>query len=141
MCQKASIQHSFQPRSNDPCVDPCVVSRLTLPLFPVQNNQSIVCLLVSLPLFRSFPLIWFSFFLFCIFFSLCVSVFEPYIKFPYLHLSLGLLYFLPLLDKMHRHFTVMRFGIKDALIYCLTYQNTKIHLGEECTFQTWQLSY
>lgn len=57
MFQKASIHHSFQPRSNDPCVDPCVVFRLTLPLFPVLNNQSIVCLLVSLFLFGSFLLI------------------------------------------------------------------------------------
>lgn len=33
------------------------VSRLTLPSFPVLDNQSIVCLLLSLPLFCAFPLI------------------------------------------------------------------------------------
>lgn len=86
MCQKAPIQRSSQPRSNDPCVDPCVVSRLTLPLFPVLDNQSIVCLSVSLPLFRSFPLIWFSFSLVCIFLFPSLS-FEPNFKLHSLHLS------------------------------------------------------
>lgn len=49
-----SAYSSSQPRSNDPCVDPCVVLGLTLPLFPILYNQSIVCLLYSRPLFRSF---------------------------------------------------------------------------------------
>lgn len=78
MCQKASIQHSSQPRTNDPCVDPCVVLRLTLPLFPALDNQSIVCLSVSLPFFRSLPLICFWFPLVCI------------LLFPSLSLSLSL---------------------------------------------------
>lgn len=141
MCQKASIQHSSQPRSNDPCVDPCVVLRLTLPLFPVLDNQSIVCLSVSLPLFRSFPVIWFSFSLVCILlfplsvslslslissFAVCISVFY----------SLS-----PSSAKCCKRFNVMRIGIKVALIHYLTYHAAMILLGEECPFQTWQLSH
>lgn len=60
-CARAALfSRVSQPRSNDPCVDPCVVWRLTLHLFPVLSNQSLVCLLVSLSLFCFFALIWIS---------------------------------------------------------------------------------
>lgn len=60
-CARAALfSRVSQPRSNDPCVDPCVVLRLTLHLFPVLSNQSLVCLLVSLSLFCFFALIWIS---------------------------------------------------------------------------------
>lgn len=128
LCQKASIQYSSQPRSNDPCVDPCVVSRLTLPLFPVLDNQSIVCLSVSLPLFRSFPLIWFSFSLVCIFLfpslSLCLWAQFQACTSVRLKCLLNSLVWSKLASKFHQ-FTV-------------TYHAMKILSGEECTFQTWQ---
>lgn len=60
-CARAALFSTVsQPRSNDPCVDPCVVLRLTLHLFPVLSNQSLVCLLVSLSLFCFFALSWIS---------------------------------------------------------------------------------
>lgn len=46
------------------------VSRLTLPSFPVLDNQSIVCLLLSLPLFCTLTLICLHS-LFCTFFHFC----------------------------------------------------------------------
>lgn len=58
--REALFSRVSEPRSNDPCVDPCVVLRLTLPSFPVLSNQSLVCLLVSLSFFCLFVLIWIS---------------------------------------------------------------------------------
>lgn len=75
-----------------------------------------------------------------IFVSPSVSFFEPNFKLCYLHCSISLLCFPPLLDYMCAHFSVTRIGIKAALIYCLTHYTTKILL-EECTLQSWQLSH
>lgn len=61
--REALFSRVSEPRSNDPCVDPCVVLRLALPSFPVLSNQSLVCLLVSLSFFCLFALIWISGFL------------------------------------------------------------------------------
>lgn len=62
MCQKnATILHSSQSKTNDPCVDPCVVLKLTLLQLLVLDNQSIACLSLSMPLsFVLSPLTWFS---------------------------------------------------------------------------------
>lgn len=57
------------------------VSRLTLPSFPVLDNQSIVCLLLSLALFSTFSLFCLHFHFFTFFLSLFIYLFFGFSNF------------------------------------------------------------
>lgn len=131
MYQKASIQHSSQPRSNDPCV----VLRLTFLLFLVLHNQSIMCPTFPLTLFGSFPLICSisllhnlgSFCLWILSLVVCILYSFPPSVLPLLNLS------------------KMEIDINVAFIYHLIYHNIITLLGEKCAFfphiETWRLSH
>lgn len=128
MCQKVPIQHSFQSRSNDPCV----VLRLTLlPLFPVLDNQSIV-----LPVGLTAPFFVLSLLsgsLFCMF--LFPSAFLSSSLIPEFPICTSVLVFYTLSPSSIKSVSILlRISMKYALIYFLTYHITKIFFMKRMFF-------